>query len=115
MPYFTIETNKKIDNGHANKIIKNISRFLSNLLGKDEKLFMISIKPGTQMLYGGSPDPLLAFVELKSIGLSKEQASKYSLPICEFIESEIGIRADRIYVDFTDIDPSMFAWNKATF
>ncbi len=111
MPYLKIETNKKLD--VTKDFLKKISEFTSGLLGKPEKKIMISICSETKMMLDKSTEPL-AFIQLKSIGLPSEKCAEYSRSICEFIESEIGIRSDRLYIDFSNIEGSMFGFNKKT-
>jgi phenylpyruvate tautomerase len=114
MPYFKIETNKTLDVSDAKDFAKEASSFACRLLGKPEKYMMVSICHSAALMFGGVADPA-AFVELKSIGLLEANCKGYSRAICEFLESNLKIPPDRIYIDFKDIDPSMFGWNKTTF
>ncbi len=114
MPYFKIETNLKMEESAAKDLAKEASTFACKLLGKPEKYMMVSICPNAVSLFGGTADPT-AYVELKSIGLLEMDCKKYSKAICEFLESNLGIPADRIYIDFMAIDVGMFGWNKTTF
>ncbi len=66
------------------------------------------------MMFQGNTE-FIAYIELKSIGLPKDKCSDFSKEICEFIEFELGISPDRVYIDFCDIDRKMFGWNKLTF
>ena len=111
MPYFKIETNKKLD--VTTDFLNKISEFTSTLLGKPEKKIMISICSEAKMMLDKSTEPL-AYIQLKSIGLPPEKCGQYSKSICEFIESEIGIRPDRLYIDFSNIEGSMFGFDKKT-
>ena len=114
MPYFSIETNKKLISGDFSHKLKRTSEFISALLGKPEKWIMISIKPGMSMMHGGNR-MAAAFVELKSIGLPRERCPELSKKICDYISSEFQIPADRIYIAFEDLDREMFGWSGGTF
>lgn len=114
MPYLKIETNKEIDHAALQETLKKTSQFAANLLGKPDKWVMVSINHGTPMMFGGSPEPI-AYVEMKSIGLPEDKCRDFSKDLCDFVESEFDIPADRIYIDFCDIDGKMFGWNRGTF
>ena len=75
---------------------------------------MVSIEPGQQMMFSGNDDPT-AFVQLKSIGLAIDSCADFSSRICQFLAGELGIAADRVYIDFTDLERNMFGWNGKTF
>ena len=114
MPYFNIETNTSMDEAQTSNFLKKTSDFACRLLGKPEKYMMVSFRQGEPLMFGGTQEPA-AYVELKSIGLPKDKCEEFSKNICEFIESSLGVQPDRIYIDFKDIDGSMFGWNKGTF
>lgn len=114
MPYFSIETNKKLISGDFSHKLKRTSEFISALLSKPEKSIMIAIKPGMSMMHGGHR-MAAAFVELKSIGLRKERCSEFSKRICDYVSSEFQIPIDRIYIAFEDLDREMFGWSDGTF
>ena len=114
MPYFKIETSQKLDDAGAEKLSKDASAFLSGLLGKPERVIMVSIYQGVTMMFNESKLPV-AYVEVKSIGLMPEKCPDYSRAVCEFIESAINVPPERVYIDFANIDGKMFGWNKQTF
>jgi phenylpyruvate tautomerase len=114
MPYFKIETNKTLDASEADDFAGEASSFACLLLGKPEKYMMASVCHSAALIFSGSKEPA-AYVELKSIGLQETDCKKYSKAICEFLESNLKIQPDRVYIDFKDIDGGMFGWNKATF
>ena len=114
MPYLRIETNKEMDGTTIQEALERTSEFVANLLGKPDKWVMVSIDCGTRMMFGKSMQPM-AYVELKSIGLPENKCPDFSKGLCDFIESEFDIPADRIYIDFHDIDRKMFGWNRDTF
>jgi phenylpyruvate tautomerase PptA (4-oxalocrotonate tautomerase family) len=114
MPYFNIETNAIIDESSTQDLTKKFSVFVSEMLGKPEQYVMISIRTEANLIFGGS-DQLAAFVQLKSIGLPKERCAEFSEKICIIIDSELGIPKDRIFIDFHDLERSMFGWDGKTF
>jgi phenylpyruvate tautomerase PptA (4-oxalocrotonate tautomerase family) len=114
MPYFSIETNQPVDSAANQQLLKKISVFVAELLGKPESYVMVSIQPGSPLIFGGSNDPA-AFVRLKSIGLPVDRCPQLSQEICNLIEQEFGIPKDRIFIDFKDLERNLFGWNGKTF
>lgn len=114
MPFFSITTNQALDADRSAAVSAEASAFLARLLGKPEKYIMVHVRPGEAMILNGNPEPA-AFVELKSIGLAKDDCKMLAEKICGFLEEWVGIPADRAYIDFHAIDGAMFGWNKTTF
>lgn len=97
MPYFKIETNQAVDELKADMLVEHASSFLAGLLGKPEKFIMVSCNFGRSMLFGGNNEPA-AFVQIKNIGLDGRRCGEYSKAVCEFLEAEIGVSPDRVYI-----------------
>jgi phenylpyruvate tautomerase len=114
MPYFRIETSRNLKDAETEALLKDASVFLSGLLGKPERVIMVSVAHGVPMYFNADASPA-AYAEVKSIGLAPEKCTEFSKAVCEFIEQAIGVPADRIYIDFASIDRKMFGWNKKTF
>ncbi|MGD2023853.1 MAG: phenylpyruvate tautomerase MIF-related protein [Desulfobacterales bacterium] len=114
MPYFSIETNQTIAPRSQGDLIKKTSAFIAELLGKPESYVMVAIKPENALIFGGSDNPA-AFVRLKSIGLLKERCTEYSEKICRFVEQELEVPPNRVFIDFKDLEREMFGWNGKTF
>ncbi|MBC2713933.1 MAG: hypothetical protein HF978_01340 [Desulfobacteraceae bacterium] len=114
MPYFKIETNQKLDDAGAEKLSKDASIFLSGLLGKPERVIMVSVYHSVTMTFNENTLPV-AYVEVKSIGLVPDKCSEYTKAVCEFIETSLDVAAERVYIDFANINGKMFGWNKQTF
>jgi hypothetical protein len=114
MPYFCIDTNQTQDDASTRELMKKASAFIAELLGKPESYVMISIKPGTLLTFAGTDDPV-AFVRLKSIGLPKDRCPELSEKICGFINQELGVPINRIFIDFIDLEGALFGWNGKTF
>ncbi|MFP4663294.1 MAG: phenylpyruvate tautomerase MIF-related protein [Bacteroidales bacterium] len=111
MPYFSLETNQKID--ARVQYTKDATNFIAELLDKPEKFIMISLKEQHEMRFAGSTDAT-AFVQLKSIGLPDEK-DKLIKAICEFTEAHTGIKKERIYTELIDLSRENFGWNGKSF
>ena len=114
MPYFSIETSKKIDTVGEEAISHKASAFVAAHLVKPEGYVMVAVKHSQPMRFGGTLDPT-AMVQLYSIGLPRERCAEFSEKICAFVEQELGVSRERIFIDFRDLDRSMFGWNGKTF
>jgi phenylpyruvate tautomerase len=114
MPYFSIETNQAVDPSSHRDLMKKTSTFIAEMLGKPESYVMIDLKPKTPLIFAGSDEPA-AFVRLKSIGLPKERCTEYSEKICRFVERELEVPLNRVFIDFKNLEREMFGWNGKTF
>lgn len=111
MPYFSIETNIKTE--AKVQITKSATDFISDLLHKPEKYIMISLKDQIEMRFAGQTDEI-AFISLKSIRLPENHENLYE-PIFRFIEDNLGIHRNKVYIELIDLDPALFAHNGKSF
>jgi len=112
MPVLKILSNNSILN--TEELLKKASTLLSEVLGKPEKYIMISYEVNQDMILGGTDDPLL-YIELKSIGFPENRAKVISKKLTELLSQETGTTADRMYIEFSNADGSMWGWNGSTF
>ena len=113
MPYFSIETNRKIDDAVNEDFMKKATGFLAGIMEKPEHVIMVTVKSGMPYVFGGTEDPT-AFVQIKTVGLEKEKCPEYSKKVCDFLEQEISVPKDRVFIEFIDIDPRIFGFNGNT-
>ena len=114
MPYLKITTNKSIDAGNKHSLLKLASRMVASELGKPEQYMMVSVESPVHMLFAGTDEPC-AFLELRAIGLPVSMTGKLSELLGGLVESQTGIRKDRVYLNFADIPPHLWGWNGETF
>ena len=114
MPYLKITTNKSIDAGQKHNLLSSTSKMVAAELGKPEQYVMVSVESPVQMQFAGTEE-LCAFLELRGIDLPESKTGKLSQLLCDLVESQTGIRKDRVYINFADIKPSMWGWNGQTF
>lgn len=114
MPYLKIVTNADLGPGGASALAAKASEVASGLLGKPEQWVMAQVEAGTALVLGGSDAPA-AFVELKSIGLPVTDCARLSQALCAFLQEEAAIPAERVYIEFADLERGMFGWNGGTF
>jgi len=112
MPCLLLHTNIEIADKES--FLRHCSAEVADALAKPEAYVMIELSDNKTMLFAGSDAPL-AFLELKSLGLSTEQTPALSSTLCRMIETELGIDRSRIYIEFTAPERAMFGFNGGTF
>lgn len=114
MPYLRIETNVELDQQQVDTLLGSASQAIAQQLGKPERYVMVEVVGGARLLFNGSRDPA-AYVELKSIGLPESQTQPLSRFLCEFLQSQLKVAPDRVYIEFIDIPRKYWGWNGSTF
>ena len=114
MPYFSIQTSKALDHSATAQLSQKASALAAELLGKPEAYVMTAVTPGAAMTFAGSDAPT-AFVEVKSVGLNEAQCGAFAAKISTFIQAELNIDPGRVFIDFSDLPRTRFAWNGKTF
>jgi len=114
MPLLRIQTNRPIEADAQKSLISRASQAVADMLGKPERYVMVSIEQNPAMLFGGSNEPL-AYLELKSIGLPESGTADFSQTLATLLSEELGLPADRIYIEFADAPRAMWGWNGGTF
>jgi len=112
MPLLTLCTNTSIDKPET--LALNASKFVAELLSKPESYVMVKIESAQTLSFAGNCEPA-AHLQLKSLGLPQEKTTQFSLALCEFIESQLNINSERIYIEFFNPERTMWGWDKRTF
>ena len=96
-------------------LLTTLSGKLAKHLGKPESYVMTAFEADVPMTFGGTLDPV-CYVEIKNIGkMQPDQTSAMSADFCTEIETELGVPANRIYIEFADAQRHLWGWNKTTF
>lgn len=114
MPYLKITTSQSVDAKARQRFLSTASKAVAAELGKPEEYMMVSLESGVPMLFGGTEEPT-AFLELRGIGLPEDKAAKLSAVLCGLMGSGLGVRKDRVYINFADVPPNLWGWNGETF
>ncbi len=114
MPYLKIQTNRSLAADDAAALIADASRTVSDVLGKAERYVMVALEPDRTMLFAGDDAPL-AFLELKSIGLTEDQAPALSEALCAVVDRALGVPKDRVFIEFAPVPRKLWGWNGGTF
>ena len=114
MPFLRIQTNHGLDGAGARALAGKASQLVSEQLGKPERYVMVSVEHNPAMQFAGSDAPL-AYLELKSIGLPESKTADLAQELAGLLNEELGLPADRIYIEFADAPRAMWGWNGGTF
>jgi len=114
MPYVNVSTNVVLNAKAQKDLALKLSARASELTGKPEQWVMARVQAGVTLCHGGSFDPA-AYVEFKSIGLNEGVCADQSAGLTEVLTSEIGVPAERVYIEFKNLERCLFGWNGATF
>ena len=114
MPYLRIETNLELDRQQVDTLLSSASQAMADQLGKPERYVMVEVIAGAHLMFDGNRDPA-AYVELKSIGLPESQTQPLSRFLCDFLQNQLNIAPDRVYIEFIDIPRKFWGWNGSTF
>ena len=114
MPYLKIQTGLVLDPTAQKKILTRASTLVARELNKPESYVMVAFAHTQSMLFAGT-DAACAYLELKSIGLPKTKTSVISKSLCQLIDEEMHIPAERVYIEFADAEGQMWGWDGGTF
>ena len=114
MPLLSIETNQPADDSSVAQLIGTASRLVADQLGKPERYVMVRFNHNPAMRFAGDDAPL-AYLELKSIGLSDAQTADLSSALCNLMEEGLRVPRDRVYIEFASAPRKLWGWNGGTF
>tara|TARA_Y100001968_G_scaffold10225_1_gene8581 strand:+ start:2234 stop:2575 length:342 start_codon:yes stop_codon:yes gene_type:complete len=112
MPFIQINTSTKSVIENEDLLQKDISKTIAEITGKPENYVMTMIQRDTKMTFAGSDQPC-CFIIVKSIGSLRPSSMSKSL--CELISAKTNINANRIYIEFVDVNGSNWGFNSSTF
>ena len=114
MPLLRIQTNAAIEAQRRQTLLKNASQRISTALNKPEQYMMVSLDSGLPLIFAGTSEPA-AFVELRGIGLPAAKTGELSRLLCQWMETELGVAQQRVYINFNDVPANLWGWNGETF
>ena len=114
MPLIRVTTSQPVSTEAQTAFLRRASAATAAMLGKPESYVMAILNQQAHMLFAGSSHPA-AYVELKSLGLPEDSTADYSARLCSLIMDELGIPAERIYIEFSAPERHMWGWAGRTF
>lgn len=112
MPYLKIQTNQRPADQDA--VVAEASHLAAEQLGKPEGFVMVALETGVPMAFAGNTEPAV-YMELKSLGLPEDRTRDLSAALCGFAEGQLGVPADRVYVEFSGPPRHMWGFKGGTF
>jgi phenylpyruvate tautomerase len=114
MPLLKLETNAPLSDDTRKTLLAALSKIVGETIGKPEQYVMVAVNP-VAALMSGKPGEA-AFVDIRSIGgLGGEVNRLLAQKVCKLLNDSLGIPADRIYLNFTDVKGANWGWNGNTF
>ncbi|HEX3696856.1 MAG TPA: phenylpyruvate tautomerase MIF-related protein [Polyangia bacterium] len=96
-------------------LLSDLSRLLAETFQKPERWSMTCLLPNLSMTFAGQAAPC-AFVAIRNVGkMTPAQTEKLSAAICRLLSPALGLPADRLYIEFGDVDDYRWGWNGSTF
>jgi phenylpyruvate tautomerase len=114
MPYLAVRTNQVVEPEKYTAILQKASRLVAETLGKPEEYVMVTLETSARILFAGQSEPA-AFVEWRAIGLPTGRTDELARLLCAFLQSELDIPADRVFINFNDVPANLWGWNGGTF
>jgi len=114
MPYCQIVSNRSIEGDEAKTIAGEASSLVATMLGKPESYVMVRVESDSTLIFGGSDAPA-CFVSLASLGLPESETKKFSQTVCEFVQRQLDVPWDRIYIEFSSPERHMWGYDGSTF
>lgn len=103
MPFIEVKTNKNITEEKA-ALKAELGSAITAIPGKSEAWLMVEISDGLDMWFKGSDEPCVMF-EVAIFGKASGDAyDDLTGRLCNAAEKYIGIKSDRVYVKYTEIE-----------
>jgi phenylpyruvate tautomerase PptA (4-oxalocrotonate tautomerase family) len=113
MPRIHVTSNLSLSDAEKNNALHTLSQAVSELLNKPERFVMTSWATAKMTMAG--TDAAAAFVELRTLRLPTEDTERLSKELCERLSLTAEIRADRIFINFVDVEPGNWGWDGKVF
>ena len=114
MPLLRLETTVVLAEDKRKALLASLSSVVAGTVGKPEQYVMVMASQAAMLMSGNGGDA--AFVDVRSIGgLTDGVNRKLSQKVCKLLGDSLGIPQNRIYLNFTNIEPSNWGWNGSTF
>ena len=114
MPLLKLETTVALAESKKQALLASLSKIVAATIGKPEQYVMVVISPAAIFMSGKPGDA--TFVDVRSIGgLSDDVNRQLSQKIGSLLKETLGVPAERIYLNFSDVPAGNWGWNGDTF
>ena len=114
MPLLTLTTNLDIAADQQIPLLSALSTLTAKLLGKPQSYVMVILQDRQPMLMGGTDEPC-TYLQFKSLGLPEDSTAGFSAALCDLITGQLGIPANRIYIEFSNPPRHLWGWDRGSF
>ena len=114
MPFLMIKTNVDLEKTTTLALLNHASRVVAETLKKPEGYVMVNVCPNEHMVFGGTPMPTV-YMEMKSIGLTKEQIPLLAEALTKVAEQRLRVPKNRVYIEFASVPGILWGYNGTTF
>ena len=113
MPFIQLKTTKELNTVTKETLNTELLTITKQCLGKGENWVMTSFEENASMYFQGSSEDI-AYVEVKAYGEpSKAGTNKMTAQVCQLMEKELQIPANRVYVSY--FSTNHWGWNGENF
>ena len=114
MPLLKLQTNVSVPAPKHAELLAGMSKLVAQAIGKPEQYVMATVAEGPILMAG--KDGPAAFADVRSIGGLDARANReISQNLCVLLNKTLGIPANRVYLNFTDVAPGNWGHNGSTF
>ena len=114
MPLLKLETTVGLAEDKRQALLAALSKTLAEVTGKPEQYVMVTASQVAMQMAGKLGDA--AFVDIRGIGgLSGDVNRQLSQKLCRLLNESLGVPANRIYLNFTELEASNWGWQGNTF
>jgi phenylpyruvate tautomerase PptA (4-oxalocrotonate tautomerase family) len=114
MPLLKLETTVALNEEKQKSLLSGLSRTVAETTGKPEQYVMITASHSSILMSGKPGDA--AFVDVRGIGgLTGSVNRQLTEKICRLLNQSLGVPANRIYLNFTDVEGGNWGWDGNTF
>jgi len=114
MPLLKLQLSEELSADEKESMHKRLCEIVASVFSKPAPYIMVVIEKADISMAGNSGRA--SFIELRSIGgITPKNTAAFAESVTHYINSETGIPADRIFINFTDIPGSLWGWNGSTF
>lgn len=111
MPHLSVTTNVTLTQQQQKDFCQQLTSAISQWLSKDISLIMITMQADVTITFSGDSDTPAAYIIIHSTVLQGQKRIEVSGKLCEWMQQQLHISGERIYIYFPESHPSQWGWN----
>jgi phenylpyruvate tautomerase len=117
MPLLSLLTSAQpLDPDARGRLFADLTRVLASELDKPVEYVMVALAPRAELSFAGDAATPALYAEMKNVGtLSPAQVARLSRRLADELGPRLGVRPERMYIEFTNADGALWGWNGETF